>query len=260
MFFKENRSEIKQKSLENQRYFFSKLIKEKKKYEDCCPEYIEQASQFLRKTPSDFNTYDDLNSDAYVRQRVLKVYYKINDQIKQKCILYYSSKDVAKTNRKKKISLETINHDFNGDGIKDRIEIHENIKTEDKYRKEHSYLPLKLLKGNTNENFIDWGNNIGAILDIGDNCSADGYQRIVCKDKFFTIEQVFCSDQIYVKAYVTFIYNKEEDGFFLFKYGEEYTDRQNPDQIIPDKIWSQKDFGKIQFSDVTQDVIIKLRS
>ncbi|WP_299256744.1 hypothetical protein [uncultured Aquimarina sp.] len=85
---------VKQESLENQKVFFSKLLQEKKKYEKCCPEYIEQASDFLKKTESDFKTHYDLNIEAYVRQRILKIEYKINNQVKQKTILYYSSKDL----------------------------------------------------------------------------------------------------------------------------------------------------------------------
>lgn len=256
-----NWSKLKHTSLESQNTFFSKLIEEKKKYEKCCPEYIKQAFDFLRKNNTDFKKYDDLKVEPYIRKRFLIINYKIGDKIKQKTLLYYSSKDLENKNPiKYNMPLKTVKHDFNNDGIADRITIYKNSESQDNYKKEHSYLPLKIVKGQDINNFIDWGSNRGAILDIGNNCLADGFQKIVCKGKYFTIEQVFCSDYLYVKAYVTFIYNEIQDAFFLFKYGEEYTNRQNPDAVIPNKIWTQKDFGKIKFKEVTQDVIIKLRS
>lgn len=39
---------------------------------------------------------------------------------------------------------------------------------------------------------------------------------------------------------------------FLDKYVEEYTDRSNPDRIIPSKTWMSENFGKVSFLESSQ--------
>lgn len=77
------------------------------------------------------------------------------------------------------------------------------------------------------------------------------------KNNYFTIEQVYCKGFLYVQSYTTFKII-DNDNIFLHKYGEEYTDRSNPDKDIQSITKSEKDFGKVRFENVTEDFLIKL--
>lgn len=82
--------------------------------------------------------------------------------------------------------------------------------------------------------------------------------EIKTKFPYFTIEQIFCADFMFVHSYSTFKII-DSHTILLHKYGETYTDRRNPDNDIPDKIWTANDFGTIHFEEVTMDFLIKLR-
>lgn len=62
---------------------------------------------------------------------------------------------------------------------------------------------------------------------------------------------------MYVQSYTTFKINKGK--ITLHKYGEEYTDRSNPEKDIPSLLKTEKDFGEISFENVTKDFLRNLR-
>jgi hypothetical protein len=97
------------------------------------------------------------------------------------------------------------------------------------------------------------------VFKYDDNCPADGYGSIVAKNNYFTIEQISCAGFQFVNSYTTFKIDDTSGAINLHKYGEEYTDRSNPDKKIPSKTWSKKDFGEVKFENVSDQFLLKLR-
>lgn len=109
-----------------------------------------------------------------------------------------------------------------------------------------------------NRKYYKYKQNNKLIFSYDDNCPADGYGSIVAKNNYFTIEQTFCVDFLFVTSYTTF--KVDDNGIIIFhKYGEEYSDRSDPDKKIPSKIWTKKDFGEKNFEEVTEQFLLKLR-
>lgn len=97
--------------------------------------------------------------------------------------------------------------------------------------------------------------NSNIVRKLDSNCSSDGFTDVVSKDSYFTIEQVFCKDSQYVNSYTTFKISGND--ILLHKYSESYTDRNNPDKVIKDKIWTAKEFGQVKFEDFNYKTSIK---
>lgn len=97
--------------------------------------------------------------------------------------------------------------------------------------------------------------NTAIVQSLDGSCSADGFTDVVSKDNYFTIEQTFCKDALYVSSYTTF--KVVGNDILLHKYSESYTDRNNPDKEIKDKIWTNKDFGQIKFENFNYKTSIK---
>ncbi|WP_445709997.1 hypothetical protein [Flavobacterium sp.] len=106
------------------------------------------------------------------------------------------------------------------------------------------------------KDFIKIKENNRLVFQFNDNCPADGYGRLVAKNEYFTIEQSFCSDFMFVNSYTTFRFLNDE--IFLHKYSQEYSDRNNPDKDISNKTWTIKDFGEVKFEDVSEDFLISV--
>lgn len=125
-------------------------------------------------------------------------------------------------------------------------------KTENKNKTQHTLNPVIIYKDGK-----QLYENAHLIFSFDDDCPADGFQRIVSKNNFFTIEQVDCKDFLYAQSYTTF---KIKNGrITLHKYGEEYTDRSNPEKDINSLSKTEKDFGNISFENVTEDFLRNLR-
>lgn len=126
-------------------------------------------------------------------------------------------------------------------------------KTEKKNQEnpQHNSLPVVIKKQDGNV----YAKNDQIIFKYNDNCPADGFQRLVAKGNFFTVEQTYCKDFMFVNSYTTFRLN-ENNEIVLFKYGEEYTDRSNPDKDIKGLIKTTKDFGRINFNDVNEKLLL----
>ncbi|EDM34728.1 hypothetical protein PBAL39_14264 [Pedobacter sp. BAL39] len=121
----------------------------------------------------------------------------------------------------------------------------------------HFDLPLVLLEKKKGQ-YVKVSENTELIFNGGDNCPADGYGRIVVRGAFFTIEQVFCADFLFVHAYITFRIDDRRGDVILHKYSETYTDRSNPDRLIPDRAWTAKDFGTLTFAKLSADRLLAL--
>jgi hypothetical protein len=69
----QNFEEIKSKSIEQQTNFYDELLKNRKKYENCCPEYIEQARNFLNKEIREYKTIDDLSLELICNSIIIEI-------------------------------------------------------------------------------------------------------------------------------------------------------------------------------------------
>lgn len=132
----------------------------------------------------------------------------------------------------------------------------EEIKNKD--NAQHNSNPIVILE-KTNNKYFEKNSNYDLVFKYDDNCPADGYGGIVSKNNYFTIQQIFCMDFLFVNSYTTFKINENTNTIYLHKYGEEYTNRNNPDEKIPARIWTTKDFGRIKFENVTEDFLNGLR-
>lgn len=121
----------------------------------------------------------------------------------------------------------------------------------------HPVVVYQLLRGTGKNSFTRWAENEILLNQLGDNCPADGYQRIVAKPPYFTIEQVICTDFEFASQYVTFKYNKATNQVILHKWGEEYTDRSNPDNPLADFIHTPADFGTIPFDEASRGRVVE---
>lgn len=94
------------------------------------------------------------------------------------------------------------------------------------------------------------------ILEGYESCPDVTLDKIVIKDPYFTIEKYNCTTNYYLKEYLTFKFDKR---LLLHKYSVEYTSRQNPDQTVETKHFSQKDFGMVFFEEVNSSFLNQLR-
>ncbi|OCA76718.1 hypothetical protein BBH99_12165 [Chryseobacterium contaminans] len=145
------------------------------------------------------------------------------------------------------------NANFNNDHIKYRIEVLKNNSDKDAYDQKHFSLPVKIYKGDTL-----WKSNNHLVFDKRNSCISEGFETVAVKNNYFTIEHQDCSDyNILVSTYITFKVNGNE--IYLHKYGESYFDKSNHDRSMPMKVWTEKNFGKIKFEDVTTAFLEKLQ-
>lgn len=123
--------------------------------------------------------------------------------------------------------------------------------------KEHFANQIILLKNNNNL-FYKYLQNNNVIFEYDDNCPSVGFDSVLVKNNYFTIQQMFCSDFNFVHSFTTFKVDEITNEIFLHKYGQKYTDRSNPDRVIPDDVYTIKDFGKVSFEDFNERFVINL--
>ena len=153
--------------------------------------------------------------------------------------------------------LQEYDYDLNSDGIKDKVILYQNNEEKGEFEKNHFGLPMVIKKGLANKSYQTWYENDLIIPKNNFNCAAEGFDRIVFKGNYFTIEDYICSDYISISTYTTF--KVVENKIFLHKYSETYFDKANHEKKIPAKTWGIKDFQSISFGDVTDDFLGKLR-
>lgn len=124
---------------------------------------------------------------------------------------------------------------------------------------QHNSLPVIVLE-KENNSYVKIAENNKVFFAYNDNCPADGFQALVGKSSYFTLEQTYCLDFKYVYSYTTFKIDEKSGDILLHKFSETYTSRSNPDEKIPNRIWTNKDFGIVKFKDVTEDFLKGLRS
>ncbi|MBE0393783.1 hypothetical protein [Flavobacterium sp. PL002] len=168
----------------------------------------------------------------------------------------FSFDKVLKFNENKNIVC-FYDYDLDQDGIKDKIILYTNNEEKGEFEKKHFGLSMEIKRGFPNNIYQNWSANDLIIPKNNFNCATEGFNTIVFKDNYFTIENQICSDYIEISTYTTFkvIGNK----IVLHKYGETYFDKAEHERVIPSKTWGIKDFSILNFVDVTDDFLNKLR-
>jgi len=91
------------------------------------------------------------------------------------------------------------------------------------------------------------------LADEHTDCPSEGFERLVSKGNYFTIEQQNCGGWFFINEYITFYYVPGTGKIELHKVSFSFTDRREPDKTIPDKVFTKKQFGQRDFSRVTLD-------
>lgn len=94
------------------------------------------------------------------------------------------------------------------------------------------------------------------ILEGNMNCPDTSIDEVILKNNYFTIQKYNCNDNFFLKEYITF--RQDVKGVFLYKYGIEQTDKQNPDKVLPNKNYGVKDFGSVPFQEVDKEFLRSL--
>lgn len=91
--------------------------------------------------------------------------------------------------------------------------------------------------------------------DENQRCPSDGFERIVAKGDYFTIEQQTCGGWFFFKEYITFRYVKASGKIMLYKYGRVPTDRRDPSKVVPAELYTAKHLGQRPFAQVTKALL-----
>ena len=83
-------------------------------------------------------------------------------------------------------------------------------------------------------------------------CLSEGFERIVSKGDYFTIEQQTCGGWFFIKEYITFRYIKASGKIVLHKYGRVPTDRRDLNKVMPAELYTAKQLGQRPFAQVTK--------
>lgn len=95
-------------------------------------------------------------------------------------------------------------------------------------------------------------------MDEDPNCISEGFQDLVSKGIYFTVEQQVCASEYFIDEYITFKYSKKDGKVWLHQFGLEYSSRKDQEMEITDKIFTEKQFGKISFENVNVDNLYSL--
>ncbi|MCV9926102.1 hypothetical protein OIU83_00420 [Flavobacterium sp. LS1R49] len=246
----------------NQSYF-NKIIAN---YEDfggkSSPDY-KDAMIFFKKGKKDFKKLEDL----FINVDYSKLSIEFEDKNKAHSIItfdrMFGKYEFAKV-EKQEISIPKGFYILDSTlislkNIKYKILTLEKEEIKNKDNAQHNSNPIVILE-KTGNKYYKKNDNYNLVFKYDDNCPADGYGGIVSKNNYFTIQQIFCVDFMFVNSYTTFKIDENTNEIYLHKYGEEYTDRSNSDRKIPTKVWSIKDFGVVKFDKVNETFLNNLRN
>jgi hypothetical protein len=230
------------------------------------PDYI-SAQDFLKKEKKNFKKLEELFIDID--------YYKLTVEFDDKYNVHstivfnrmFKINELSKNDIAQKKDEIIVPKGFyildstiiNLKNVKYKILTLEKEKIRNKDNAQHNSNPIIILEKTTSD-YRKINDNYNLVFKYDDNCPADGYGGIVSKYNYFTIQQIVCQDFLFVNSYTTFKIDENNNEIYLHKYGEEYTDRSNPDRKIPVKSWAKKDFGQVIFKNVTEDFLKKLRA
>ena len=251
--------------LVNQNYF-KKIIANSEGFGGTNSSEYKESVNFFKKTNKDFKNLDQL----FVKIDYSKFIIEFEDKSNINAKIFFDR--LFQTDESLKKISKVVDENFkipngfyildstiiNLKGIKYKILTLERNEIKNKENAQHNSNPVIILE-KTDNTYYKKADNYNLVFKYDDNCPADGYGGIINKNSFFTIQQIFCQDFMFVNSYITFKIEEKTNEIYLHKYGEEYTDRSNPDNKLTIKTWSIKDFGTIKFEDVNENFLKKLR-
>ena len=95
-------------------------------------------------------------------------------------------------------------------------------------------------------------------LDDNGNCPSEGFRTVAVKGNFFTIEQQNCGGWFFIDEYLTFRYVPATGKIQLHKFGQSFIDRRDPNKELPDKVLTEKQFGRRYFDQVDTEALYSL--
>ncbi|MDO6758770.1 hypothetical protein Q4566_01050 [Tamlana sp. 2_MG-2023] len=137
--------------------------------------------------------------------------------------------------------LEEYVYDINNDGENDAFLVF-------KEKQSNDYLLSILINENGDFNIWKQSNNIISNVEAS-GCPAEGFSNITFKNNSFTIEESLCDGWLFVANSITFKYAKPTQDIYLYKQVLNYTDRRNPNKELPEKIFTQEQFGEVSFKE-----------
>lgn len=152
--------------------------------------------------------------------------------------------------------VESYSFDLDNDGVLDKINVIQEDEVLDDFDREHFGLTVEILKGE-GDRFNDWAEN-DFIFDVQSTCVCEGFDQVYFENGVLKISQQGCYDY-------TFLVNSSAafrviDGeIYLMEYKENYFNKSDHDQSPPSKTWTEKDFGKVKFENVSEEFLIDLR-
>ncbi|WP_306169340.1 hypothetical protein [Halomonas sp. MMSF_3323] len=153
--------------------------------------------------------------------------------------------------------VQSYSFDINRDGVEDKINVYRNDEYSDTYERDYFGLAIEVFKGGE-DGLISWLINENMVFPAHNTCVAEGFDRIFQNDRNIVITQYTCTDYtVVVSSVMTFTI--EDNELYLTEYRESYFDKANHNAEIPTCTWSQSDFGKVRFEEVSVDFINALR-
>ncbi len=73
---------IRDMSMQFQKTFYDKILKSQNEYEECCPEYIEQAKQILAIERESVISFEQLHAYPQIEKRTITIYYRTRQKSK----------------------------------------------------------------------------------------------------------------------------------------------------------------------------------
>lgn len=95
-------------------------------------------------------------------------------------------------------------------------------------------------------------------MDEVQGCPSDGFLDIQKEENKFTINQMNCSGWNFISEAISFTYDNDSHTIFLQKFSLEYIDRRDPEAPTTLKSYSEIDFGRLQFNDVSLNRLYQL--
>ncbi|MBF7092078.1 hypothetical protein IUY40_11055 [Flavobacterium sp. ALJ2] len=244
--------------LVNQNYF-NKIINYRDKDS---PDY-NSAMAFFKKNKKDFKMLEDLfiNVDyskfsiEFVDKKKINSIITFNRMFDKYKFVKVEKQDISVPKGFYILDSTLINLN----DVKYKILTLEKNEIKNKDNAQHNSNPIVILEKKDN-GYYKKNDNYNLVYKYDDNCPADGYGGIVSKKNYFTVQQTFCMDFMFVNSYTTFKIDENSNKIYLHKYGEEYSDRSNPDRKKTLKVWSIKDFGVVKFENVNETFLNKLRN
>ena len=143
--------------------------------------------------------------------------------------------------------------DLNNDGKKDIILLYRSKNADEEI--ETLDFPVILLLS-LNNDYVKIENKDILYSFIPNNSVLD--YGLVTKNNFFTLEQTTGGGNNQERKYITFKFDQNKKAVFLYKYGIETTYPTKNGLNKKSQLYSTKDFGKIKFENVKEDLLEKI--